>query len=281
MRRTVWVGLVLALACPRRELTAARAPVVDAGATVVDAGDTEAVLQVALNRALGAEPSGGPAVELAPLEPHEPAGWRVHLKTSFPGGRVEVGTRTSRFGETDDDQFFNGGDDVVRLVARKRDVDCPLTVSASCATAPAVQTRGEFTLVCLPQDVRHDGCASSGFSVDWSRQCVLFDATRGTCALLPFVDARLESATRLEVEQTFSRLPRLPTTFADVVGSAKLGCGSGLCTHCPPDSLVRLELDLVDGGIELHRVVGELTCGEQSCDRQTNAELHPPRIGCR
>lgn len=281
MRRTVWLGLVLVLACPRKEPSPLPVPPVDAGASVADAGDTEALLQLALNRALGAAPSGGPALESAPVEPHDAAGWRVHLKGAFAGGRVEVGTRAPRFGETDDDQYFNGGEDVIRLVARKRDLTCPLPVSASCAKAPAVETRGEFTLVCLPQAVRHDGCASSWFSVDWGRQCVLFDAARGTCQRLPFVDARFLSSTRLEVEQTFNRLPRMPTTLADVVGDAKLGCGSMLCKHCPPDNLVRLELDLVDGGMDLHRVVGELTCGEQSCDRQTNAELHAPSIGCR
>lgn len=224
--------------------------------------------------------SGGPAIDVAALEPHDPAGWRVHLAANFSKGRVEVGTRGSLFGETDDDQYFNGGEDVIRLVTRGRDVSCPLAVSASCAKAPAIQTKGEFTLVCLPQNLRHDGCASSGFSVDWGRQCVLFDAARATCVQLPFVDARLVSATRLEVEQTFSRLPRIPTTIDDVAGATKLGCGSTLCAHCPPDSLVRLELGLVDGGLALERVVGELTCGEQSCDRQTNAQLRPPSLGC-
>jgi hypothetical protein len=280
MRRAFWACFVFVMACPRNEPTPGPV-VVDAGVTVVDAGEAEAAqLQAALNRMFGTAPSGGPAIESALLEPHDPAGWRAHLKATFNGGRVEVGTRATPFGETEDDQFFNGGEDLIRLVVRKRDVACPLTVSASCAKAPAVQTRGEFTLVCLPQDVRHDGCASSWFSVDWSRQCVLFDSARNACHRLPFVDARFLSSTRLEVEQTFSRLPRMPTTLADVAGGTKLGCGSMLCKHCPPDNLVRLELDLVDGGMELHRVVGELSCGEQSCDRQTNAQLHPVDLGC-
>ncbi|MER2561489.1 MAG: hypothetical protein ABTQ32_12235 [Myxococcaceae bacterium] len=233
-----------------------------------------------MNRLAAAMASGGPAIETKPLEAHDLTDWRVHLKATFGTGRVEVGTRVALFGETEDDQYFNGGEDVIRLVTRGRDVSCPLAVSASCAKAPAVQTRGEFTLVCLPEDLRHDGCASSSFSVDWGRQCVLFDGASATCVRLPFVDARFVSPTRLEVEQTFSRLPRLPTTLADVAGDTKLGCGSMLCKHCPPNDLVRLELDLVDGGMELHGVIGELTCGEQSCDRQTNAQLHPPRIGC-
>ncbi len=281
MRRALWACFVFVMACPPKEPTSPSVLVVDAGVVVDDAGvDASPPMQVAVNQLAATTASGGPAIESEPLEPHDPIDWRVHLKARFPAGRVEVGTRVPVFGETDDDQYFNGGEDLIRLVTKGRDVICPLPVSASCAKAPGVQTKGEFTLVCLPQDVRHDGCASSWFSVDWSRQCVLFDSARNACHRLPFVDARFLSSTRLEVEQIFSRLPRMPTTLADVAGGTKLGCGSMLCKHCPPDNLVRLELDLLDGGMELRRVVGELTCGEQSCDRQTNAQLHPVDLGC-
>ena len=153
MRSMLGWCLLLVTASP-----SSAAPPVDAGAQA-DAGQ---VHQLRVQTTSGSMLTGGPAIEVEALEPHDPAGWRVHLAANFGKGRVEVGTRGSAFGETDDDQYFNGGEDLIRLVTRGRDVSCPLPVSASCAKAPASQAKGEFTLVCLPQNLRHDGCASSG-----------------------------------------------------------------------------------------------------------------------
>lgn len=278
MRRAFWACFVFVMACPRNKPTPGPV-VVDAGVTVVDAGEVEAERQEALNQMVESTGSGRAAIESEPLGPHDPTDWRAHLKAPIPGGRVEVGTRQEAAGETAaDDQFFTGSDDLVRLVRKGRDVSCPLPVSASCAGAPAVEVKGAFTLVCLPQAIIHDGCVSSAFSIDWSRTCLLFDDA--TCRRMPFVATRFVSPTRLEVDETFSGLPRMPTALADVVGGTKLGCDRKGCKHCPPSRLIRLELDLVDGGMDLHRVVGELTCSEQSCDRQTNAQLHPVGLGC-
>lgn len=247
-----------------------------------------AIVMVSSPAAVAAD--GGACVdplEWHALDPAAPTAWTRHSSQSFPGGRVEVGTQAPRVSKNAATERMQNSDaDVMRLVEGGRSFTCDASVPATCLGAPQVQRSASTVLVCLPSARDLDTCIGSGFSIDWSRRCVLFDLERRRCALLPFgiVDARLDGKA-LEADvwlssKVLARAPSCASELLDSNPSSTLLCDAApLCVHCPPPLLARFAFALEDG-FPIREVRGALSCGEASCDKPRRATLEPVPIGC-